>query len=296
VGRRISYHPAVVLSCDEKSQQIPRHGGCIPCQQDLATRWRIVAGNAASVGHKRRTIMFCPHCGDFYEDGARYCPTCQQALSGGPPVDLADKAQTFSVDPVRPYPWKQRLIRGVMLAITLSITTIITSYLFPSHDPQPSPTLPPAATPSALWVDYTNSTGRFSVCFPTKPEYTASTQPTDTVGIANRVFSSDMGDYRYAVSYSDYPERMVKACKPGAILAGSRDHFVSETKGNLISEHAFMCNGFQGSDGLIAGGEVRVRLWIILVHNRLYRVMAIYNEKNRDDPDIHRFFSSFKLL
>jgi hypothetical protein len=99
----------------------------------------------------------------------------------------------------------------------------------------------------------------------------------------------------YIVSYSDYPEEMVKKSDPQKMLDGARDGAAKNVNGKIESEKKIKIDGHPGRDFVIATERFQIRDRIYMVGSRLYQVMLVGSKDVISGKDAEKFIESFKL-
>ena len=146
---------------------------------------------------------------------------------------------------------------------------------------------------------FRSESGGFSVMIPGKPDESTRKLDTPRGKIDLHLFTAQKSNRAYIVSYSDYPDEMVKQNSPEKILDGSRDGQV-RSMGKLILEKNISLDGNPGrelvvegktSDGHDASSKTR----IFLVGNRLYQVIFAAPKGEASSSEMDDFLESFKL-
>ena len=146
---------------------------------------------------------------------------------------------------------------------------------------------------------YRSESGGFSVMIPGKPDESTQALDTPRGKIDLHLFTVQKGNRAYIVSYSDYPEEMVKQNSPQKSLDGSRDGEV-RNMGKLILEKNLSLDGHPGRELVIEGKtsdghEATSKTRIFLVGNRLYQVIFAAPRGEVSSSEMDDFLESFKL-
>ncbi|MGO9620997.1 MAG: hypothetical protein ACLPT6_06300 [Desulfobaccales bacterium] len=144
--------------------------------------------------------------------------------------------------------------------------------------------------------------GRFSVMTPTPLE--EMVRPLETQGdkIDLHIFSGQLGDTGYFVSYWDYPPGLVQPDRLEEMLDGSRDGSVAQVSGRLIREGKLTLMGHPGRELLIETGSQtgpearRLQGRLFIVGNRMYQIMVVAPRDQESRPEAEAFLQSLKLL
>ncbi len=147
-----------------------------------------------------------------------------------------------------------------------------------------------------------SAAGRLSVITPVT--LAEKVQPLETQGdqIELHIFSGQLGDTGYFVSYWDYPPGLVQPDKLEKMLDASRDGSVANVGGKLIREEKITLMGNPGRELVIETGNpegpearlLRGRLFI--AGNRMYQVMVVTPKNQKSSSETEPFLQSFKLL
>ncbi len=147
-----------------------------------------------------------------------------------------------------------------------------------------------------------SAAGRFMVMAPTPLE--EMVRPIESQGdrIELHLFSGQLGDTGYFVSYCDYPQGLIQPDKIEKMLEASRDGSVANVGGRLIREGKITLMGNPGLEEVIetggqAGPETRwLKGRLYIVGNRLYQIMVVTPKDQKSRPEAEAFLQSFKLL
>ncbi|MGO8666736.1 MAG: hypothetical protein ACLQUW_01080 [Desulfobaccales bacterium] len=160
----------------------------------------------------------------------------------------------------------------------------------------------PACNQAPQPRELVSAAGRFAVMTPVT--LTEKVQPLETQGdqIDLHIFSGQLGDTGYFVSYWDYPPGLVQPDKLQKMLDASRDGSVANVGGKLVREEKITLMGNPGRDLVIDTGSsagpgarlLRGRLFI--VGNRMYQIMVVTPKNQKSSPETEAFLQSFKLL
>jgi hypothetical protein len=155
-------------------------------------------------------------------------------------------------------------------------------------------------TGKASWKEFTSEEGRFSILLPRTPRQTTETVDTFIGEIDEHSFTVIHGNITYIVSYSDYPQNVLSASNPRAILDSFSDSAVTSIEGKLLSERSTSLNGYLGRELKIKiaddSGTAIAQIRIYLVGNRLYYIYTLAPEERATSPSVGKFLNSFKLV
>ncbi|MBN1811315.1 MAG: hypothetical protein JXA14_05735 [Anaerolineae bacterium] len=155
-------------------------------------------------------------------------------------------------------------------------------------------------TGEASWKEFTSEEGRFSILLPRTPRQTTETVDTPVGEIDERSFTVIHGSITYIVSYSDYPQNVLSAGDPQAILDSFSDSAVTSIEGKLLSERSISLDGYLGRELKIKIADdsdtAIAQIRIYLVGNRLYYIYTLAPEERASSPSVDKFLNSFKLV
>jgi hypothetical protein len=154
--------------------------------------------------------------------------------------------------------------------------------------------------PQVGWREFTPKEGRFSIMMPSKPESEVQSEFTPVGIVKLYIFAAEKDDSYYAVSYSDFPEYVIKYSDVGTVLDDARDGMVANVQGKPISSRRIKLQGYYGRDvkfqvteeGQVGTAYAR----IYLVGNRLYQILVIGPQEQFPESEALRFLNSFQLL
>ena len=114
------------------------------------------------------------------------------------------------------------------------------------------------------------------------------------------MFLAEQGQESWAVVYADYPEEVVQASDPDAMLDGAVAGAASNVGGEVVSKAEIALDGSPGRECTISlvqnGQDMVLRARIFLVGNRLYQIMVIVPKGEENSQEIDSFLQSFQLL
>ena len=103
----------------------------------------------------------------------------------------------------------------------------------------------------------------------------------------------------YSIAYTVYPVDPVGAMdgNPELVLDGARNGAAKNVGGTVSSEKRVTVGKYRGRDISIVIADKSVTVWLRMVsaQNRLYTLQAILPSHPTRDPEVTRFFESFKL-
>jgi hypothetical protein len=159
------------------------------------------------------------------------------------------------------------------------------------------PSLQPEVDPSA-WRDFSPPGANFKVSMPGIPKYSRLTQPGDPNRIEVHTHEIRLArpKFSFGVSYSDYPDWVIRQRPVEARLNGSRDGAVQGIHGKLRSESSLSLNRFPGRELEIdLPGKETAIMRIYAVNQRIFILGAAGPNLKLNSPDVKRFFDSFQL-
>lgn len=144
--------------------------------------------------------------------------------------------------------------------------------------------------------------GRFSVMTPTPLEEMVQSLQTQGDQIDLHIFSGQLGDTGYFVSYWDYPPGLIQPDKLEKMLDASLDGSVAKVSGRLIRENRLTLMGHPGLEMVIETGSQtgpearRLQGRLFIVGDRMYQVMVVAPKDQKNRPETEAFLQSLKLL
>jgi hypothetical protein len=150
--------------------------------------------------------------------------------------------------------------------------------------------------------EFKSEAGRFSVMTPAPLEEMVLPLETQGDKIDLHIFSGQLGDTGYFVSYWDYPPGLVHPDRLEEMLDASRDGSVAKVSGKLIREGKLTLMGNPGRELVIetgsqTGPEIRrLQGRLFIVGNRMYQIMVVAPKDQKSRPEPGAFLQSLKLL
>jgi hypothetical protein len=167
----------------------------------------------------------------------------------------------------------------------------------PPDTPTPPPTDTPTPEPARL---FKSEEGGFSIVAPYALQETSQSVNTEAGTIEVHMFIAEQGQEAWLVGYSDYPEEIVQASDPEAILAGARDGAVANVNGQLVSDTEISLDGYPGREFSASvtqnGQDFVLRQRVFLVGNRLYQMVVIVPKGTESSTEVEDFLHSFQLI
>ncbi len=148
------------------------------------------------------------------------------------------------------------------------------------------------------WKEFRSEAGGYSVEMPGTPKEASQNQPTPVGDIAFNSATCEGSGYGFTAAYSDFPEAVVKNARVQSLLEGARDGAVRNVNGKLENSRSLEVEGFPAMELTfsIPDKKLKAKQRIVLVHSRLYQVLAGQSDSSYDEAEIDRFLNSFKLL
>ena len=144
--------------------------------------------------------------------------------------------------------------------------------------------------------------GRFSVMTPAPLEEMVQSLETQGDKIDLHIFSGQLGDTGYFVSYWDYPPGLIQPDKLERMLDASRDGSVAKVSGRLIREGKLTLMGNPGREMVIETGSQtgpearRLQGRLFIAGDRMYQIMVVAPKDEKSRPETEAFLQSLKLL
>jgi hypothetical protein len=138
----------------------------------------------------------------------------------------------------------------------------------------------------------------FMVSFPGMPtEHKQNVKtPSGFIDVTVYVYEPKKGEGQYVVSFSEYPEAVLKAGTDAKRLENARDGAVQSVKGTLKSEKKITLGASPGLDLVIeAKDKTAIRTRVYAVKNRLYQTMVVGPAKMVAARETEQFLNSFRL-
>ena len=149
----------------------------------------------------------------------------------------------------------------------------------------------------AGWKAFVSKEGRFQVQMPTAPAEQKQRVKTATGQVEVHLFLAEGPTASFVLSYSDFPEKEVKAGDEAKRLDFARDGAVSSSRGKLRSEKKIDLGGVQGRELVIDGaGDTVLKVRIYAAERRLYQLMAVGPGSILTSKEASAFLDSFRLL
>lgn len=115
--------------------------------------------------------------------------------------------------------------------------------------------------------------------------------------------SNDPGsdNIMYMVNYTEYPDSLFRITDPDRLDSFYRhaiDGAAANTQGVVLSESPVTIAQYPARDVRISlqSGQAMVSARLLLVVNKFYMYLVIYESEKQNNPSIARFFQSFHLL
>ncbi|HEX9814668.1 MAG TPA: hypothetical protein VGB31_06945 [Myxococcota bacterium] len=146
------------------------------------------------------------------------------------------------------------------------------------------------------WLEIRSNEGGFSIEMPAIPAETTRQVETAAGPIALRSRELDHEDFKYIVSYSDYPGEFLAANGPEAILDAAKDG--AAVAGELLEERAISLGENSGRFLVLldTSGERVLQIRLLLVGRRLYQFGVVTPRQDRSANEVARFLDGFALL
>ncbi len=150
------------------------------------------------------------------------------------------------------------------------------------------------------WKEFSSDKGNFTVSMPSTPK--ESTQAVDTVAgsINLTMYSVEVSDSAFLVSYADYPQDMMSTADPLKVLDGAMNGQITNFGGTVLSSSDVSLSDnpgreFSASGKVTTAGDGSLRGRIYLVKNRLYQIIVVGLKDKVKTEDVDKFLKSFKL-
>lgn len=147
---------------------------------------------------------------------------------------------------------------------------------------------------------FVSEKGRFSILFPGKPKEHEHTTTAEIGEIKLTQFIYALNETKaWLVSYSDYPEKMIKLGNSDQLLKGIKVRLLQDLRADLVSERKIKLDSIYDGVAFVGFNEDKkldILYQIYLVKNRVYQ-LSMYSSVGPFSPqDSTDFMGSFKLL
>jgi hypothetical protein len=170
----------------------------------------------------------------------------------------------------------------------------------PTEEATRAPTRSSGRTPTSgntgPGFNYSSTDGGFRARFPNKPTENSQTNSSTELGEIE-VFSveSKEGGSTYTVVYLDYPDVVVQTADPGVLLENVFKEVVKQN--TVVDQQVTTSDGYPALTGEYEMGTTGyARYKAVLAGNRIYQVIAITPDENRNKATATGFINSFRLL
>ena len=148
------------------------------------------------------------------------------------------------------------------------------------------------------WNTYQPGDCACYIQLPANPEYQTQSVDSTAIHIYTAKDTTRTPAFVYTVSFGEYPkEKISDAEHVKKLLEGDRDGFAKSVNGKVLSEKPAMLGvwpvriiTFSGEEGL-----ARYIMRELIVENRIFQLVVCVPKDKADDPDIAKFFESFRL-
>lgn len=146
----------------------------------------------------------------------------------------------------------------------------------------------------------TDHKGRFTINFPSKPEYTTKTFRDQNVNYTANIYTLHNSKGTFMVSWMDYQKEYVSQYTSDELLDSERNGSISKSHGKLLQEKVLKIGKYPGREirtiATINNIEMTWRTRVYIVGNRKYNIITITYPQNTFDSDFESFLTSFKLI
>jgi hypothetical protein len=170
----------------------------------------------------------------------------------------------------------------------------------PTEEATRAPTRSSGRTPTSgntgAGFNYSSTDGGFRARFPNRPAENRQTNTTAELGEIE-VFSveSKAGGSTYTIVYLDYPDIVVQTADPEVLVQNVFKEVVKEN--TIVDQQVTTSDGYPALVGEYEIGTTGyARYKAVLAGNRIYQVIAITPDENRNKETATGFISSFRLL
>lgn len=189
---------------------------------------------------------------------------------------------------------------GLILSCPLTIATAANGSNGKSSNGKTATKEPVQKTESKLnWQNYSFPESGFSVDFPKKPERVQQTidVPKSELKIKYETFLSEPTDsIVFVVSVWNYPSQ-VDMSKPEGNLQDGFGGMLSALPGSeVLNMKMATISGFKSLEFLVKNEDIYFQGKLIIVHNTLFQVFAVYKNTEDMTNNYLHFINSFKLI
>jgi hypothetical protein len=148
----------------------------------------------------------------------------------------------------------------------------------------------------APFQEFRSSEGRFTVLMPGKPEVKNEAVDMPFGKVNTITYMAGSGKIGCIVSYSYYPELLIKSTDPQKQLELAKEAAVKDAGGRLTSETNIDFHGLPATEFRIeVPGKLFTAARYILASPRFYEVVFFAPTDKGHERDISKFFDSFKI-
>jgi|SRR5882724_4278908 len=149
--------------------------------------------------------------------------------------------------------------------------------------------------PQSAWKTFKSTDENFIVSMPAEPEQ-EWTKGNSPLGNGHHIYNLDQQNLSYTVSYSELDAAPKDQKDIKRIFDISRDMVLAVRQGGLKGDKEIALDGFPGREVRIEVGKELVILRIYVVKNRIYQLMTSQPKTKSENPDILKFYDSFRLI
>ena len=155
-----------------------------------------------------------------------------------------------------------------------------------------------AASPELEWIPFRSERGRFAVELPGSPEEIRDTRATLGGTVRRTEYLARRGATELRVEHHDLPWLATFLLTSDALLERSKNGLVSEEHGLELSSAGVLVQGYPAREvsfRVPAGQDLAGDALLVLVGRRLYVLVSLGPQAQRDATTLDRFFRSFEV-
>jgi hypothetical protein len=144
---------------------------------------------------------------------------------------------------------------------------------------------------------YTSEEGKFRINFEKEPVIETQVVPTEIGNITIKMFKYEKSaEEIYLVTYSDYPEALIKMQDADMLLKGAREGVVGNFGTEVTNEKKGELDGFKTLEFGVETDYLNLAYKLVIVNNRLYQIGIMKKTEKITESEIDDFIGSFELI
>jgi hypothetical protein len=148
--------------------------------------------------------------------------------------------------------------------------------------------------PLAQWQTYSYPADGFSASFPSAPQLSKNSVPTDSGTFELRAYLGEDSDAAVYVGVCDYGSA-VQGRDPQAVLKGAREGAVGNVKAHVLTTSSITLGIYPGTQFEAENDSMHFSARVFLVGTTLYQTLIAWDLQH-PYPNTARFMDSFQLI